>query len=845
MANNEQSGSVLALIITTLLSSHKVLDLVMRTPLHDPLPIDALREATYLSYLSWASRHPDHIFENGWSYLTGTALKQPGAGGLIAHALQELAQEFLLTQHGELFVKREKFGAWQQSVLSRICSTPIIAAQTRHNQPLTKPVSATQNHFSTNGRGKWVKRLVPILHPHDPLVEDYISREGLHETHLHFNGSTHAELCWIRALARPRAEIRDFSSRWQEKTGLLATKTRELARAVNPSFSPVVLYRQLIAAANLRVILMTAADKQLDPATVLPARYDELCTRNCLDKMRLRPGRLPGADAAVEDEIAWQVRLLEQMRARPSLTLERLLHCYLLLQNHYYRLLVQSEEQSGFDQFQKFTFNELREPAEKAYLHRFLAMHGKYGNVSRVGYLEGRFAPKPTRAKNEALLYAILIGYWSYLNAINADIRSKDAPKPANLRETLEALAGNVVHRSPSDRRYQRLAIVAHFAKQPWSSTPAHKAGPYRFFQLRADLKRRTNELLSTLSIWPGLNVWLRGIDAAANEMHAPPEVFASCYRICDRAGLSRRSYHAGEDFPHLVTGIRHMLDVLTLLDFRTGDRIGHGTAMGIDPRLWLKRSPQKLIVRRGDWMLDLLGAWQLLRDIPEQSAAANQAAYQLAELTSQIFDEDISCTALERAMGFRKLDIHCLRQSTDPSWNWRNALLNDAWREEARQVSEARESCGKDLDLLWRWHSDPHIWSKTEELIEVESGHFTAETYLALQQSLMRRVAERDVIIETLPSSNVRISLYQNFSEHHSLRWMRVPGFVQEGDPPIMTSLGSDDPGIFAGDLNSQFYQLYAVLRNQGISDADALTYLSTINERGRQYRFHHPALG
>ncbi|MCY1561165.1 hypothetical protein D9M68_983900 [compost metagenome] len=73
----------------------------------------------------------------------------------------------------------------------------------------------------------------------------------------------------------------------------------------------------------------------------------------------------------------------------------------------------------------------------------------------------------------------------------------------------------------------------------------------------------------------------------------------------------------------------------------------------------------------------------------------------------------------------------------------------------------------------------------------------------------------------------------------------MRAPGFVQEGDPEIMVSLGSDDPGIFAGDLNGEFYQLYVALRNQGISDHAALALLAPVNERGRAYRFHDPFLG
>ncbi|WP_187616347.1 hypothetical protein [Paraburkholderia sp. UCT2] len=132
----------------------------------------------------------------------------------------------------------------------------------------------------------------------------------------------------------------------------------------------------------------------------------------------------------------------------------------------------------------------------------------------------------------------------------------------------------------------------------------------------------------------------------------------------------------------------------------------------------------------------------------------------------------------------------------------------------------------------------------KAEETIEVSAFYFTASTYVQLQQALMRKVAERGVIVETLPSSNVRISQYQTFSEHHSLRWMRVPGFVMDGDPEMMVSLGSDDPGIFAGNLDGEFYQLYSALRNQSLSDTASLEYLAPLNERGRKYRFHEGGL-
>lgn len=843
-----QASSVTTLIATILLSNHRILNKIQLTPFSAPIGIKDLHEVIYLGYQPWAARHPDHVFESSWQCLTEKSMNADSSG-IILNALKTLAGEFLEFKHGGLHVKRSKFGAWQQSVLSRICGLPVQATanasehssrihQTQNRQGAASPQRTGHNH--------WANQLVPILQPYDALVEDYISREGLHETHLHLNGSTHAEQCWLSALRSPKLETRDFNNKWMSKNSRDAARIRELTFVINPNLSPTELYHQLTAAGHLRSWLIAAATNSISPNTSLPFNYANLTlfTRTPGAGITVTARQLQSLEkSSASDELHWLQLLFQRLEDMPSAVLERMLHCYLLLQNQYYRLLVQSEEQFGFDQFQKLTVTDLREPTEQDYLHRFLAMHGKKIRFSQTGYLEGRFAPKPTLKKNTKLLCSILSGYRHYL--VNHGLqRSSPTSHITSLSCLLEDLERQIQSKPLSDRSFHKLALVAHFIKKPWSVNPAHKAGPYRFFAHREELKQSTNVLLQTLARWPRLSTWLRGIDAAANELDAPPEVFASCYRICQAAGLTRRSYHVGEDFPHLLTGLRKMLDALELLDLRDGDRIGHGTAMGMSPQLWRERMPGKLTVKRGEWMLDLLAAWRLLREMPGGTAESYRVAHDLAAYASHVFGRDISCAALERAMGFRYLDAYYLQESYDPSWRWDIASLNDLWQAEAKRVHEARVSNLQDTDLLWEWLSKPNLWERSEALVEVDAAYFDDATYIRIQQALMVKVAKYGVIIETLPSSNVRISHYHNFSEHHALRWMRVPGFMQEGDPEIMVSLGSDDPGIFAGDLSTEFYQLYAALRNQNIGDKAALDYLAPLNERGRIYRFHDPSI-
>ncbi|MDX8128069.1 hypothetical protein QLH52_12310 [Methylomonas sp. OY6] len=833
------TSSTLALLCTSLLSSHKVFELLQAQPLHTPIRAEAMREAVYHAYQPWAARVPDHVFERAWQKLATQTANRDGTYWSPG-ALQALADEFLTPRHGQLHVKLEKFGAWQQSVLSRLSGVPVQAAA--HAWPqncvylsrLTSP-----DRLCVSDTNNWSRRNSPILYPYDPLVEDYLEREGLHETHLHLNGSTHAEQCWLRALHQPERETTDFATKWHENSQSGA-KLRELSRTINPALSPAELRRQLYAARALRTWLVAAATNKLADDTSLPVNFTELQEASLDVHDTLEPDLYLGEACCIEGERRWLYQLLHRFDCQTSLILERMLHLYLLLQNLYYRLLVQSEEQYGLEQFQKLTWTELRVPVEKDYLNRFRLMHGETWR-SRTDCLEGRFAPKDLPNKNVTLVRSILGGYLRYLNE-SAHDKNCSALEADSLSELLQDLDDQLHKGTLKNRSRMRLALVAHFIKQPENPSDS----PYHFYTLRQSLERQAHALIATLENYPNLRRWIRGIDAAANELHAPPEVFASCYRLCRRAGLTRRSFHAGEDFPHILSGIRTMLDVLEILELCEGDRIGHGTAMGINPALWIARMPGAITMPKGDWLLDLLATWRLLR-----RAGITDDAYRvecdLAELASELFDRDITCTALERAMRFRGLNLFYLQQAQcTPKQDWFPGIspLNDLQRTEAEQVAWTMRSHRIDLDLLWEWLSDENVRNRSRALTDISANYLTDQACLRIQQELMHEVARRRVLIETLPSSNVRISQYQNFGEHHSLRWMGVPGFKQDGDAAIMVTLGSDDPGIFAGDLRGEFYQLYAVLREHGYNDRDALGFLAPLNERGREYRFHDSSI-
>lgn len=836
-----QAASVGSLAAALILSDYRVLDKVWREDFACPLHWDELRGTAYLAFQPWAARYPDHVFGAAWEVL---CRDQKWRSPALA-SLGILLGEFFEFGRGQVRARRGLMGAWYQGVVSRVSSAPVLAMADvvwgggRHvSFGSSRLVDASRQPSST----QWAKEILPLVRPDEPAVRDYIEREGLHEAHLHLNGSTHAEICWLRALRNPRLETRRFLAVWSDARG--GARVRELVSQVNPSLTPAVFNQHMRAASRLRAWLVAAAHGDIEKSAQFPASCHDL---EAADEDEWSVGiRIPQVSrldqACVNDEIMWMSLLVDRLQSKPGGRLAQMFHAYLLLSNQYYRLLVQSESQYGFDQFQKLTVTELRDPVERDYLDRFRAMHGTKSLISTVGYLEGRFAPKDSLRENLLLFFRILKGYRDYLCDFAPGARSVHSAR--TLSGVLVELEDFFSYPKLPQRGVHRLALVAHFIKLPWQSSPRYVAGPCRHYLLSRRLYGIANLLLLSLTRWPRLQHWVRGIDAAANELDAPADVFAPVYRVCARAGLVQRTYHAGEDFRHLLCGIAAIWEALTMLDLRSGDRIGHGTAMGIRPELWLERMPSMLTLPRGEWMLAVLAAWQLLCSVDGAHLQAQRLERELESVGQEIFGRLFQARELEQAMSLRRLNRHDVMRSQLYPEDELDGSLSDYWREESALVTDAVRDNPRSVQLLWEWWGAPDVQARADEMISKSSRYLGSADFVLLQQALMQEVAERGVIIETLPSSNVRISQYHNIDEHHALRWMRVPGHVQEGDPEIMVCLGSDDPGIFAGDLETEFYLLHASLRKEGLTDADALLRLAQLNERGRVYRFHHSLL-
>ena len=166
-----------------------------------------------------------------------------------------------------------------------------------------------------------------------------------------------------------------------------------------------------------------------------------------------------------------------------------------------------------------------------------------------------------------------------------------------------------------------KVTWTLHFIRDKDSSNPIrhrlqhHQATAYR---LETQLRGQPNLLQS-----------IRGLDVAGRELSGPlwavsaaiAHVRKVSIQVCaENRDLNplKLTVHAGEDFHHLLSGLRAIHEPFWWQIMRRGDRIGHALALGLDPEEWCYAHPivhQPRFERMMDlaWLLDFCRLRRLL----------------------------------------------------------------------------------------------------------------------------------------------------------------------------------------------------------------------------------------
>lgn len=395
---------------------------------------------------------------------------------------------------------------------------------------------------------------------------------------------------------------------------------------------------------------------------------------------------------------------------------------------------------------------------------------------------------------------------------------------------------------------------------------------------------------------------WFRGLDVAGDENDLRIEWFAPILRWLRRGFMSRPegerassgfhlSIHAGEDYAHPLSGMRHVDETVRFCEMRDGDRLGHALALGIDPAQWVARQGE-MMVPLDEHLDNLVWLWHYATTLSGRLPLAQQVLPIIERRIARIFpftlwleppELDVDHQEGEGKSGSEFMTVPpsvlfrawCLRRNCHHLWQ---RLYDDQPRNERERCAVPDAAVINNLSdiaaRIYRYRHQHMVALKKLPLVVVRAGgewdgqalygtHAKPvrgiindvdtpqelEFMHALQDYLMDQYDEMGLIIETNPTSNVYIARLENHSEHPIFRWSPPDeSLLSNGGKynryglrrgPVRVLVNTDDPGITPTTLRTEF----TLLREAAISLGTARTVAEEWLERLRRYgieQFH-----
>lgn len=404
----------------------------------------------------------------------------------------------------------------------------------------------------------------------------------------------------------------------------------------------------------------------------------------------------------------------------------------------------------------------------------------------------------------------------------------------------------------------------------------------------------------------------IRGLDVVGDETRWPIERFAPMLRwlrspkaapgeplnFHAELGSDRPlprlhlSIHAGEDYAHPLSGLRHVAETVQFCEMRHGDRLGHALALGIPPDEWLRR--------HGDAMLpldehvdNLVWAWDQAKRLSPRVEVARRVRPRLEARIARLlphvswYRSDGVATPLTRqylrllhnAWALRKnCPYVALQQPGEPpieapdlvigapDWSRIRAARDVTTTDTAARLYVLRANSESPLMTekkpAWRVcvaalrHG--HLTRRQRELEERDPAAIAEESrkstpylhdhdddndlrfMLALQDACIERYTELGLSIETNPSSNVYIGQLQTHSDHPIYRWnppdladlKNAARFNLFGlrSKPMRVTINTDDPGMIPTTLRMEHHLMHEAAIDRGCTEQEADAWIENL---------------
>lgn len=150
--------------------------------------------------------------------------------------------------------------------------------------------------------------------------------------------------------------------------------------------------------------------------------------------------------------------------------------------------------------------------------------------------------------------------------------------------------------------------------------------------------------------------------------------------------------------------------------------------------------------------------------------------------------------------------------------------------RSEAERIHRAKQETPEAFQEVKRYFFRAEYWDAECQLEAVSADFVPSQVIVRLQDQLIRKINDKKIVIEVMPTSNLCISAYTSYGQHHAVRWL-----MENSRPRSLFAVGSDDPGVFHTTIRNEYLLLAKAAEESGYDVKSVYRLLGEVCSVGR----------
>jgi len=746
--------------------------------------------------------------------------------------------------------------------------------------------------------------------PDEPMLADRVLMrrlsQGIADTHLHFHAGLNYQIQWelVTDVTAIRWEESDRASAGGElalvlEAGLLRLFLADYVHFHADNSLDFLEYYKFLPSSIYHILESITLRPHPDALARFLKNYETCMIQltNIFPALRSRVDSTPlRGDLLVNTVYAEQAWLntssdillfFEALRLAASPGKPNFRHAllqYIRMKNVFFQSSTQAETIHGLRKFREYYGHavsrvfSLRRPSKSIEQDNQLISQSVFRSYCRQPYirlLEAKIVPplisphgvfsdpiKKAIYKNKICrqLYVLFSAYYNLLT----DLAKSNRLEKEDIPQTLDRLQIEQAVSIPT------FGVIYHFIKTDhqrklyrqicWADGALNKAeNPFYTETLRECSNCFSDMLTELFQEIPFLAEYVVGLDAASDELHNEPWVYAPIFQHARRKGntfptqLNTRTkipnlgltYHVGEEFRSLLSGLRAIDEVIEHFGYKTGDRLGHALALQVDPRLW-QQNNQIAIQPQIEYLENLLWVWYVKSQFPSEAfaVAIPDLEYKIMETATALYprSESLSPYLLWRGyqLKFQPIDdrkVQALRESCAPCQYYQH-LRQDVCKSYAnpahicRLTAEHPAFAWTEYDLLLT-HFCPLYAERFNTPRFIAISPTEVPMLIELQKYVSHKIEQRGITVEVNPTSNSSIGEIPHLFAHPLLH-LNNHGLEKPGQDSnhMSISINTDDPLIFRTTVENEISYIYYMLMDKGYSQTDVLNWIDQIRK-------------